>query len=297
MRTIVLFSALAAGLSPAPTLLAQTPAPMALISSPLHIAVPAAAEAFASLPEAPVPAVTAGPALLSTRPCRTSSAFRSGPDADSADQDREPCLESPNPYHRFLDTAVPVPLTPQQKAHLAFHNLKDPGNLATILGTAGFTVGTNSHTAYGPGWTGFRRMTGYSFLQDATAEFFGTFLVSSFTHEDPHYRRIPEASIPRRALHAIAGTIIAQSDEGRRMPNYANLLTIPICTEISNLYVPGVNGNGPSTVARIMTGYATDPADNLITEFLPDLAKHIHVRVIFVQSILNQVSNEQYSLP
>ena len=34
-----------------------------------------------------------------------------------------------------------------------------------------------------------------------------------------------------------------------------------------------------------------------LTEFLPDVARHIHVRVIFVQRILNQISNSQYSLP
>jgi hypothetical protein len=46
-----------------------------------------------------------------------------------------------------------------------------------------------------------------------------------------------------------------------------------------------------------MIGYATDPIDNLVTEFLPDVAKHVHVRVIFVQRVLNQVSSDQYSLP
>jgi hypothetical protein len=73
------------------------------------------------------------------------------------------------------------------------------------------------------------------------------------------------------------------------MPNYAVLLTYPISAEISNLYVPGVHGNGPSTVARIATGLGTDPVNNLITEFLPDIAKHINIRVIFVQRILNAV--------
>ena len=72
------------------------------------------------------------------------------------------------------------------------------------------------------------------------------------------------------------------------------LLTNPICAEISNLYVPGVNGNGPSTAARIMTGYATEPVDNLITEFLPDVASHIHVHDIFVQRILNKMATGQY---
>lgn len=288
----MLLSALAAVLSPFATLLAQT----ATVSTPPASDFRGVTSPSAPLPEAPSPAVVPGPASTSAKPCNTSR--RNGsPEADSGDHDREPCLGSLNPYKRFLDTTAPVPLTPGQKARLAMHNVADPGNLATITGLAGITVGANSHTAYGPGWSGFGRDVGYSFLQDATGEFFGTFLIPSLTQQDPHYRRIPDASVSRRTFHALARTVIAQHDDGRLMPNYAALLTNPICAEISNLYVPGINGNGPSTTARIMTGYGTNAADNLITEFLPDVARHVHIRVIFVQRILNHVSDDQNALP
>jgi hypothetical protein len=200
-----------------------------------------------------------------------------------------------NPFRRFLDQTTPVPLTVRQKGYLAIHNFKDPGNLVTVVGTAGFTIGVNSHTAYGPGWAGFGRNVGYSFSQEATGEFFGTFLIPSVMREDPHYHREPHASFPHRLLHAVGRTVIAQHDDGSLMPNYAVLLTYPIGAEISNLYVPGVNGNGPSTVKRIATGLATDPVNNLITEFLPDIAKHINIRVVFVQRVLNMVTANQAS--
>jgi hypothetical protein len=100
---------------------------------------------------------------------------------------------------------------------------------------------------------------------------------------------MPQGSIPRRILHAASRTIIAQHDDGSPMPNYSTLLTYPISSEISNLYVPGIQGNGEATAIRILTGYALDPVNNLVTEFLPDVAKHIHIRIIFVQRILNQV--------
>jgi hypothetical protein len=202
-----------------------------------------------------------------------------------------------NPYHRFLDSTTPIPLTPAQKGKLAIHNLTSPGNLATIAGLSAFTIGTNAHTAYGPGWKGLGRDAGYSFVQDAAGEFFGTFLIPSLAHQDPHYHRMPHASIRRRIGHAVSRTFVAQKDEGGLMPNYATLLSNPITAELSNLYVPGIHTNGPSTVARIMIDYATDPEGNLITEFLPDLAKHIHIKIIFVQRILNPVQTNQYPLP
>ena len=77
------------------------------------------------------------------------------------------------------------------------------------------------------------------------------------------------------------------------MPNYAVLFGYPINTGISNLYVPGIHADASSTITRIATGLATDPANNLLAEFLPDVASHISVRIIFVQRILNQVASQQ----
>ncbi|MDP9039700.1 MAG: hypothetical protein M3O02_10580 [Acidobacteriota bacterium] len=206
----------------------------------------------------------------------------------------EPCAARANMYSRFLDSAAPTRLTVRQKGTLALRNLVDAGNLATIAGGAAFSSMTESRTAYGRGVTGFAYSFGVGLLGDATGEFFGTFAIPSLTHEDPHYHRMPHGTAGRRVWHAVSRTVMAQSDDGHSMVNYATLGTYPITAEISNLYVPGIHGNGPSTVARILTGYATDPIDNLITEFLPDAARHIHVHVVFAQQLLNRLSADQY---
>jgi hypothetical protein len=130
-------------------------------------------------------------------------------------------------------------------------------------------------------------------LQDATGEFFGSFLIPSLAHQDPRYFRMGEGSVRRRFFYAVSRTVVAQSDDGSRMPNYATLLTYPINAELSNLYVPGIHDDASSTMARIATGLAIDPANNLISEFLPDVARHINIRIIFVQRILNQVASQQ----
>lgn len=220
------------------------------------------------------------------------------PDAEaaSAAATRTPCVAREDPYRRFLNSPVPSPLTPKQKGVLALRNFSDPFNLLTVVGNAAVTIAADSHTPYGPGFEGFGRYTGYSVVEDATGEFLGTFLLCSVFGEDPHYHRIPDARPMRRVLHAISRTIIAQSDNGHTMPNYENLIGYPASAEISNLYVPGVDGNGPSTVARIITGLATDPISNLITEFLPDVAERVHVRVVFVQQIINEVASGQRTM-
>ncbi len=225
-------------------------------------------------------------------PCLSSAAQAPASESDSAAQARRPCAANPeNPYKRFLDNGKPIPLTPRQKGYLAFHDVIDPFNLLTIAANSAFTVGINSHSAYGPGMRGFGKNIGYSFSQDATGEFIGTYAICSLLHEDPHYHRMPAGRPFERVVHAISRTIIAQHDNGTPMPNYEVLITYPASAEISNLYVPGVHGDGPSTVARILTGLATDPINNIITEFLPDFAKRFHVRIVFLQQIINQVAS------
>jgi len=212
-------------------------------------------------------------------------------DPTRVDGVRSPCSELIYPYQRFLSTNIAIPLTWQQKGYLALHNLTNPANLGTIAGISAITIGIDSHTAYGPGWKGFGKIAGVTLLQDATGEFFGTFAIPSIAHQDPRYYRMPYASIPRRIVYAISRTAISRNDDGRSIPNYGTLLAYPISAEISNLYVPGVHSDGPSTVARIATGLATDPANSLLAEFLPDVAERVHVRIIFVQRIINNVAS------
>ncbi|MEO8869288.1 MAG: hypothetical protein ABI357_00505 [Granulicella sp.] len=244
------------------------------------------------LPDAPSALQTSSSSAPAILPCKPDD--RTGAIV-TTDTIQPPCAPTPDrsPYQRFLNFPEPLMLTPRQKGVLAVRNVIDPANLATIGLTAGFTIGIDSHTAYGPGFKGFGRYIVYSVSQDATGEFFSTFALASLLHQDPHYHRMPTAPVPRRLIHAIGHTVISQHDDGTPMINYSTLLTYPISAEISNLYVPGVAVNGPSTVRRIIIGIASNPIDDIITEFLPDFAKRVHIRVVFMQQILNNISTGQ----
>jgi hypothetical protein len=203
----------------------------------------------------------------------------------------KPCTELIYPYQRFLTSNIVIPMTWQQKGYLALHDLADPVNFGTILGISAITVGADSHSAYGPGLKGFGKSVGVSYLQDATGQFFGAFAIPVVAHQDPRYFRMPHAPFTKRLVYSISRTVVSRSDSGKSMPNYATLLNYPIGAELANLYVPGIHPDGPSTVKRIFTGYALDPVNSLINEFLPDVASHVHVRIIVVQRILNNVAS------
>ena len=152
-----------------------------------------------------------------------------------------PCPPQPliNWFARFLNGPQVKPLTPKEKARLAVRNVLDPFNAITILGQSAIAVGSDSHSPYGPGMPGFGRNVGVSYTQDMTGEFFGTFLIPSIVHQDPHYHRMPKASYIQRVRHAIVQVVWTQGDNGKGMLNYANLVGFAIDDEISNLYVPG----------------------------------------------------------
>ncbi len=234
---------------------------------------------------------TPSAAVASAKPLAPGGAESGATAANPGVQATPPkCPPSKNWFARFLTGPDVKPLTPKEKARLAVRNLLDPFNAVTIAGNAGISVGSDAHSPYGPGMPGFGRYVGVSYAEDVTSEVFGTFLIPSITHQDPHYHRMPKASIPRRALHAVVQIAWTQGDNGKGMLNYANLLGSGIENEIVNLYVPGLQTNGTATASRYATGLATAPIDNFITEFLPDVARRIHVRIVLVQRIINQVA-------
>lgn len=229
----------------------------------------------------------AGAAMTSAAARQAASAAGAtlGPSSESA-----LCLPLMDWYARFLNGPEVKPLTPAEKAKLAARNIADPFNLITIFGVAGISVAANSHSPYGPGMHGFARDVGVSLTQDITGEFFGVFLIPTLVHQDPHYHRMPNASVPRRVGHALAQIAWTQGDNGQGMVNYGDLGGFAIDDAIGNLYVLGQQTRLSASASRYGIALATAPVDNFITEFLPDLARHIHVHVVLIQRIVNQVA-------
>jgi hypothetical protein len=264
--------------------------------SGMAFCVPVAAQQQLALVDAPAPAfdVPQEPAASPTpkaNPCSQPNGSIGEPGVHPA---TVPCTQKRlNWYERFSNGPRDHPLTPLDKGWLATRNLVDPFNLITIGGDAAIAVGYDSHSAYGPGMPGFARYSGVSFTQDMIAEFFGTFAIPSIAHQDPHYHRMEHAKVRRRAWHCIAQVFWTESDSGRMMPNYANIVGFGIDDEISNLFVPGRRTNAPATALRYSTALATAPINNFVNEFLPDIASHIHVQIVIVQRIINQVADKE----
>lgn len=267
----------------------------ALLALALAVNLSAGAQSHA-LVDAPAPALSIfqEPSASPTpkaNPCPQPNGSQGAPGVHPA---TVPCTQKRlNWYERFSNGPDEKPLTARDKAWLATRNLVDPFNLITIGGEAGISVAYDSHSVYGPGMPGYARYVGVSFTQDLVGEFVGTFAIPAVTHQDPHYHRWENAKIPRRAWHAIAQVVWTESDTGTMMPNYANIVGFAVDDEVNNLFVPGRETNLGASAQRYITTLATAPIGNFVNEFLPDIASHIHVQIVIVQRIIDQVAGKE----
>lgn len=198
-----------------------------------------------------------------------------------------------SPFARYLQNPDAVPITAKDNFRSAVMDVADPFNLMTIAADAIFGIASDAHTAYGPGVGGVARYAGVSLTENITGEFFGTFLVPSIMHQDPHYHRVPFLSVKRRIWHSVSQVFWAQSYTGRPMFNYGNVVGGIATAAISNTFVPGPGRQGwGATAQRLSIAFAFAPTGNLIEEFVPDVARRINLRVVIFQRILNSVSLE-----
>ncbi len=203
------------------------------------------------------------------------------------------CEQDIGTFDEYLKNNAIHIYTPEELGRIAWRGVIDPFNLLTIGATSAYSVATDSHSPYGPGAMGIAKLSGVALTQDMTGAFFGTFLIPSIDHQDPHYHRMPNASLARRIAHCIYQPFWTDSDTGKGMVNYATIVGSVADEAVGITYVPYQQlGWGPSA-ERIATGWAFDPVGNFVTEFVPDVAQHINLNIVFVQRIINRVAIEE----
>lgn len=238
----------------------------------------------AALPDAPQPQVASGKPAAPGKGCRAASRLAAEPRKNAG------CASKFSYFYPLGKVPRTGPLSSKNKLQLAASNVVDPFNLITIAATSAITIGSNPDTDYGPGMKGWAKNAGTLLTEDMSGEFFATFLVPSLARQDPRYHRMPKASIPRRILNAIVQPVWTKSDKGSAMLNYGNLIGVPATITLANVYVPGRKQGVWPVVDSSATAIGSAPIDNFVSEFLPDVAKHVSIHIVFIQRIVNQIA-------
>ncbi len=186
----------------------------------------------------------------------------------------------PNFYSSYIWDAAP--LSARQKLGLALHASFDPTVFlgAGVGAAAGQAV--NTYGQYGQGAKGYAKRFGAAYGDAAIGTMVGKGLLPALLHEDPRYFYMgPGTSGRKRALYALTSGLICRNDQGRRVPNYANVFGNLAAGGISNLYYPSHDRGVSLTFTNWAIGTAGDAAQGLVREFLlrqvtpkvPDYAK------------------------
>jgi len=203
------------------------------------------------------------------------------------------CQETSGDFDDYLKQNALHLYTPHELGRLAFRGVTDPFNLLTIGGTSALSVASDADSPYGPGVKGWAKFSGVTLTEDMTGEFFGTFLIPSIDHQDPHYHRLPNASLQRRIAHCIYQVFWTEGDTGKSGLNYSTIVGIPIDEAIDITYVPYQRTGWGASAERVASAWYTAPIGNFVTEFVPDVARHVNLHVVLLQSIINQVALEE----
>jgi len=171
-----------------------------------------------------------------------------------------------------------VPLSKGQKTDLALHATFDPFNVvgAFFLAGASEVTGSDRGFEWGPG--GYFKRAGAN-LADV---FDGTMLAGAvypiLLHQDPRFFRQGGGTKRSRIRHAFLAAVVCRGDNGRREPNYSNVLGNFTAGLISNLYYPSNETGISLSLVNSSIVTAEGAMGNIGLEFAPDVAAWWHRR-------------------
>lgn len=195
-----------------------------------------------------------------------------------------------NDLQRIQGPEQGPPLGVSGKFRLAVANVSDPFAIVTTAIDSEIGNSTGGRTPLQRGAAGFGQRFGVSMAGAASSEFFSTFLYSSIFHQDPHYHREPDARMAARFAHALSYVVVTRSDSGKPMFNFAEFFGTASSSLVEGGLHPEWARDPGATSGRVFISIGSDAAWNLMTEFLPDVAKHLNPRLMLLRKLADKAA-------
>jgi len=181
-------------------------------------------------------------AVLQVAPTRTTVTVGVSPEELATEQVNQQLKQRawgilPNYYVTYEPN--PAPLSPAQKAHLAWRTLLDPATFAAVGITAGIQQERNSYRQFGQGAEGYAKRFGAAYGITANGIVITTVVADSLLHQDPRYFYSGQGTKGQRARYAIKSAFRTKGDNGKWQPPYASIVGMIASAEISQAYLPG----------------------------------------------------------
>lgn len=173
------------------------------------------------------------------------------------------------------DISVPsAPATVTQKWQFFKEETIGPFVLLAGSITAVVEQAARADPQYGVGGVALAKRFGASVGDNVSQNFFSDFLMASAFHEDTRYRRKGEGHrFWSRFGYAISRAVVARTDAGEPVVNWANLTGCGLQAGLSNAYYPPPSRNLSATAINWANSLAGSGFGNLFPEFLPDFKR------------------------
>jgi hypothetical protein len=166
-------------------------------------------------------------------------------------------------------------LTPNQKFELF---VNDSISVHTILYSGlGAAIGQadDSPTGFGQGWDAYGKRFGSSMARQASAEFFGTFVLASALHYDPRFFPEKDPSFGHAVGYSLSRVFVARNDAGARVVNVPGLVGPLLAEGLANVYWPDRNRTVGDTFFRYGLDLASRAGGNMLREYWPVVYKKL----------------------
>ena len=191
------------------------------------------------------------------------------PDAPSA----LPAQPAPQAASGGSSSQPYTPLTPGQKFEHFGRAAVNPYFILGGAAAAGISQAADTNPGYGQGGEGYAKRFGAAMADQASSNFFGTFLYPTIFHQDPRYfRKGPEGGTGGQRLgYAITRVFVTRGDSGKSQFNISRILGSLTSATLSNVYYSAHEQTGAKTAERFGLNLAGQAGFNVVREFLPNI--------------------------
>jgi hypothetical protein len=134
----------------------------------------------------------------------------------------------------------------------------------------------NSPTGFGQGWDAYGSRFGTSMARQASAEFFGTFILASALHEDPRFYPEVNPTFFHAIKYSVQRVFITRNDDGRDVANISGLVGPAMGEGLANVYWPDRNRTVGDTFFRYGLDLTTKVGGNMLREYWPVFYGKMH---------------------
>ena len=166
----------------------------------------------------------------------------------------------------------PCSMSAGDKFRLFVEDNVDPANFVGSAWDAGMSQLTGDDPSFGQGSAGYGKRYAATLADNASSDFFGTFLYPAVFRQDPRYYRMAHGSVTSRLDHALVHRFVTRTDSGKPTFNFSEWLGTISSKALSNMYHPdNPRGFGP-TASRVGFSVGSDMAWDVLREFWPEVA-------------------------